>query len=309
MQKPNFFIIGAPKCGTTALSEYLRTHPEVYFADLKEPHYFCTDFSEKFRFIFSEEKYLNTCFADATEKHKAIGEGSVWYLYSKDAVKNILEFNPNAKIIVMIRNPVEMVYSWHSQALFSRDENVEDFETAWKLIAERRTGSHLPELCRELLFVDYEKIGKLSKQVERVKKLLPKNQFKVILFDDFKSNTAGVYKELLEFLEVSDDGKRDFEQINANKASRSVWLANALRKPPQPLVRLSQKAKKMIGIKRLGVIGTISEMNARQVQRKAMSIELKKELQEIFREDVLQLSQLINRDLSHWLVQAPSTAE
>src|SRR6185312_16840962 len=100
---PNFFIIGAPKCGTTALSEYLRRHPNIGFSEQKEPHYFNDDFSS--RHIYSLDEYMK-CFASNSADKVAIGEASVFYLSSRSAVRNILQHMPDAKFIVMLRDPV-----------------------------------------------------------------------------------------------------------------------------------------------------------------------------------------------------------
>ncbi len=135
MKFPNFFIIGAPKAGTTALSEYLRGHPQVFFSEPKEPHFFNDDFSA--RHTYDMDTYLSY-FKDADEEYKAIGEGSVFYLSSKNAVPNILKKNPNAKFIVMLRNPVSMAQSWHAQAIHSFGETVLDFDKAWHLQDKRK---------------------------------------------------------------------------------------------------------------------------------------------------------------------------
>jgi hypothetical protein len=138
MKKPDFFIAGISKCGTTALSEYLKSHPQVFFSDIKEPNYFNTDFSEAYRIRFGTRELLQgdndylAQFKDADNKHKAIGEGTVWYMYSQEAVNKIWEFNQSAKIIVMLRNPMAMAYWLHGQMIYSFNENIKDFETTWK---------------------------------------------------------------------------------------------------------------------------------------------------------------------------------
>ena len=143
MTKPNFFIIGAPKCGTTALSEYLKDHPQIYFSDPKEPHYFTFDF-EQYRLTKTLEEYLEL-FAAATPQHQAVGEGSVFYLYSSVALEKIREFDPQAKIIVMLRNPIDMIYSFHSQLLFSADESETSFEQAWRTTGYTTAGKKYPQ--------------------------------------------------------------------------------------------------------------------------------------------------------------------
>ncbi|SRR6056297_999156 len=141
IKKPNFFIIGAPKCGTTSLYYYLKDHPDIFMAEPKEPHYFSTDFSDKFRKVLTREDYLNL-FKEA-KKYKAVGEGSTEYLYSKEAVPNILKFNSEAKFIVMVRNPIELVISLHQELFVEMNENIEDVEKAWDLQEKRRINDRM----------------------------------------------------------------------------------------------------------------------------------------------------------------------
>src|SRR6476620_1237476 len=121
LKKPNLFILGAPKCGTTSMAYYLSQHPEIFVSPYKEPHYFNLD--SEYRFTFSEKQYLEN-FKNATSFHKYLVDASVWYLYSKVAVDEILKYNPESKFIVMLRNPVDMFYSLHQQLLFSGIENI-----------------------------------------------------------------------------------------------------------------------------------------------------------------------------------------
>ena len=163
LKRPNFFIVGAPKSGTTALSEYLRGHPSVFMASPKEPHYFATDM-DQYRSISEPDDYFEL-FARANPQHLAIGEASVWYLYSTEAIGNIRNYNKNSKIIVMLRKPVDMIYAMHSQHLVSMGEDEPDFEKAWKLEAQRRAGNKLPKgiLHRENLY--YSQIAAYGSQL------------------------------------------------------------------------------------------------------------------------------------------------
>jgi len=128
---PNFFIIGAAKSGTTSLTEYLRTHPNIYFGKVKEPHFFDLDSCKCFK--FSLETYMSLFSRADPEIHKAVGEASTGYLFSKVAVPEILKFNPNARFVVLLRNPIELVQSLHSEMCFEGIETVREFETAWRL--------------------------------------------------------------------------------------------------------------------------------------------------------------------------------
>ena len=110
--RPNFFILGAPKCGTTSLATWLGAHPQVYMSPDKEPHYFNAD--DRHPGVSSLERY-EQLFAGAGAEHAAVGEASVWYLYSKVAVANIEEYCQEPRYIVCLRNPVDMAHSLHEQ--------------------------------------------------------------------------------------------------------------------------------------------------------------------------------------------------
>ena len=170
MIKPNFFIIGAPKCGTTSLASWLAEHPEIYFSPTKEPHYFNTDHR---RFLNSLQGY-ERLFAGATVQHRAVGEASVWYMYSAAAVANILDYAGEAKFIVMLRNPIEMAPSLHEELVFTGREDVKEFAEAWSLQDVRRNGQKLPPMVWEPKYVQYGDLCSLGVQLDRVFRLVRK---------------------------------------------------------------------------------------------------------------------------------------
>ena len=161
-RRPNFFILGAPKCGTTALSAYLREHPRVFVSQPKEPHYFCDDFDYYYAPGQRSEAHYLGLFADADERHLAVGEASVWYLYSATAARNIIAFAPDARIIVMVRNPVELVPSLHSQLRYMLDEAEPDPAAAWDLLDARARGEGLPDTVRVPEFLQYRDAARLG---------------------------------------------------------------------------------------------------------------------------------------------------
>lgn len=217
-QRPNFFIVGAPKCGTTALYQYLRPHPSIFMPELKEPHFFARDLGSYPR-IKTPEEYA-ALFAPSSERHLAVGEASVYYLRSSVAIPAIREFNPEARIIAMFRNPVDMVYSLHSQLLYVSEETVEDFETAWRLQERRARGLDLPPAIRSPLLVQYAEVGRFGSQAQRVLATFPTAQVKLILFDDFAASPQRIYDEVIQFLGIPHDGRTQFPRINENKRAR-----------------------------------------------------------------------------------------
>src|SRR6202044_1854761 len=151
MIKPNFFILGAPKCGTTSLAAWLAGHPEIYLSPTKEPHFFNTDHR---RLTNSLESY-EQLFAATDQRHRAVGEASVWYLASSTAAANILNYSPEAKFIVMLRDPTEMASSLHEELVFTGREDVVDFAEAWNLQETRQNRRHVPVKVWEPKFVQY----------------------------------------------------------------------------------------------------------------------------------------------------------
>src|SRR3954451_21570278 len=143
--KANLFIVGAPKCGTTAWLEYLRSHPDIHFPDSKEDCFFALDLPN-FRFIHSEAEYAKL-FAESGGA-RIIGEASAMYLFSEMAAKLIREYNPDAKILIFLRKQEEYLPALHNQFLLEFSEEIVDFQAAWSL-SGRRPPHTVPEGCLE----------------------------------------------------------------------------------------------------------------------------------------------------------------
>lgn len=301
-RKPNFFIVGAPKCGTSALAEYLGDHPAIFMSDPKEPHYFALDFPAH-RCIRSEAAY-EALFDNATNSQRIIGEASVLYLYSREAIPAIRAFNPEAKLVAMLRNPVEVVHAMHAQAIHSTDEDVHDFTAAWNLQNERRVGRRLPRNCRTPQVLLYRDLYLLGEQVERMLTVFPREQVKLVLFDDFKRDPGGVYRDVLDFLRVPDDRRSEFPVVNANKQWRFYRVAEFVYHPPNWFRAAWRMAKRLPGLDdRTGARFNqwMQRVNTRVAPRDAMAPEVKAMLTDAFAEDVRRLGRLVRRDLSSWL--------
>lgn len=306
IRKPNFFIVGAPKCGTTALYSYLGEHPEIFIPDTsnaletvlggkKELHFFGSDLKFKHP---SLEEYLS--YFSGAKEEKRLGESSVFYLYSQKAAMEIKSFQPEAKIIVMLRNPIDMIYSWHSQLLFWGDEDITDFKSALDAEADRKQGLRYPRRHDhpiECLF--YREIAKVSEQLSRYFDVFGRENVQAIIFDDFKHNISKVYQETLGFLDVSLNFLPEFEVINANKTVRSRALQNLTRRPPSTI----RNIVKMIMPSELrgNIRSKLLQMNIQNTSRTPLNKELYCQLQDEFLPEVEQLSLLLGRDLTHWV--------
>lgn len=297
---PNFFIVGAPKCGTTALYEYLRVHPNVFMPELKEPHFFSTDLIT-YHIVKTLEEY-RALFAGSGDQHLRVGEASASYLMSSAAIPSIYEFNPRARIIAMFRNPVDMVYSFHSQLLYWSEENVSDFETAWRLQERRDRGLDLPPTCREPFWLQYARLGQFGSQVRRLLSVFPRDQVKLILYDDFASSPGQVYAEVLEFLGLPKDDRTEFSRVNENKRAKITWLRNFVRKPPPALRNAYRGLKRTRGGTYLAALKEkVLELNTARERRPPLPQGFRQELAGTFREEVVALSAIMGRDLSHWV--------
>jgi len=303
---PDFFLVGAPRCGTTALSMYLTRNPQVCFARPKEPHYFA-----KVSNIPSDDElkreYLEPHFGHCTKEHRSLGEGSVSYLYAPGAIDRILHFNPNAKFIVQLRNPIKMLPSYHLRMQFLLQEDEADFGTAWKLESARKTGESIPKHCLEPRLLYYSEVAKFGAQIEQLFNVAGREQTHVIVFDDFVSDTLGVYRRVLDFLNIDYDGQTEFERRFGSHMYRYQWLQKILFIPAtsdgkivESLQRRTRKYNKD-GSKKQGFVKRIMKLNKITMSPEPMASQVADTVGEALRPDIQHLSRLIGRDLSHWI--------
>jgi len=201
MKNPNLFIVGAPKSGTSFLYHYLKQHPDIYFPDFKEPHFFGSDLIRRNgAYNLSLKEYQNLFKTDK----KIIGEASTLYIFSKNAAKEIYNFNPNAKIIIMLRNLVDLVHSLHSQFVFSGDEVIEDFSQALELENSRLSGDKIPHQTTVVNKLFYSSnILSLPESIQSFINYFGRENVKFIYLDDIRKSPDKVYSETLEFLNVN----------------------------------------------------------------------------------------------------------
>jgi len=290
--KPNLFILGAPKCGTTALAKWLSAHPQVFVSPVKEPHYFC----EEYRLTPSLERYEALFKGADPGRHSWACEASVWHLFSDTAVPNILAYAPDARFVVMVRNPLEMAPSMHEQQRFNGNELVTDFALALALNEARCHGEHAgmrPEYLRPE-HLAYLRSCALGWQLQRLLARVSPDRIHVIVHDDMKRDPAATYACLLDFLGVEHVMPTAFERVNAAKQRKS-FLFDAL------VLRLSA-LKRRVGItRRLNLLRRLRRWNVTYRERDAQAAEVQASLRAAYAEDVILLESLLERDLSHWL--------
>ena len=279
--------------------QYLCLHPQVFAPLEKEPNYFCEDFPGV-RGPKSLNEYLDL-FASASDVETAIGDGSVGYMYSAAALPAIREFDPDARIIIMIRNPVEMVYSFHSQMLFTLNEDQADFSKAWALQEKRAAGKSLPKDCLEPQFLQYESMGRMSVGIKRALDTFPAEQVKVLLIDDIKDSPQQVFNDVVSFLGLERITLDEFPVVNANKTNKSAAVAMYTQRGLPPLIKKPLRAlKKLLGLGNVSISGKLDRLNKTEVARKPLSDDMRRKLGEIFADEIADLEDLTGRDLQHW---------
>ncbi len=280
--------------------QYLRTHAQVYLSTPKEPHYFADDFGDRLRRYTDEKTYLEKLFGDAKHSHLVVGEASPSYLYSQNAIANIRRFNPEAKLLVMLRNPADMAYSLHSQHVYGFCEEEKDFAKAWRLQAERKAGRRIPSMCPAPAFLLYKEYISFGKQMQRTYTHFPREQVKVIFFEDLSRDAQAVYYEILRFLDLAPDGRLDFPVVNPNKTHRIQWLSKAARSVPPPIMNPLRKFKSYLGLENVSLVGLVNKINRVKVSRTPMPEDLRQEILAAVQPDIELLESLTGRDLSCW---------
>lgn len=296
---PNLFIIGAPKCGTTAMSHYLAGHPDVFMSEqsgIKEPHFFSRDITWWDKGINTREDYLKL-FENAPDTVTYVGEASPTYLYSQVAVKDILSISPNAKFIVMLRNPIDLVQSFHNQHIKTGAENIIYFEDAWHAQKKRREGYNLPAWDNDPEAFQYGERGLLGKYTKKLLATTPLNRVYFIVYDDFEYDPKGTYIQLLDFLGLPFDKRTDFQIINSSMEYKSKALELALLRV--------RTLRDNLGIPGgFGIHKMINKFNLQpKLKHSTNSLEpaFEVELRQYFKEDIELLSQTLNRDFNSWL--------
>jgi len=299
MKTPNLFIVGQPKSGTTALHSFLEQHPDIFMSNPKEPAYFSKDFhkesdrfhDKKLYFSFRDKNSYLKLFS-SVKKEKVVGESSTNYLYSKVAAKEIHSFNPNAKIIMMLREPVALMYSLYNQYLNETQENVGSFQEALSLEDSRKKGENIPSRIRSPSYLFYSERVKYLEQIRRYFDLFDKDKIKILIFEEFKLNNEETYKDVLKFLGVKDF-EPEFKEVHFSKKPRSSFFNNVLRNP-----FLTKPFKVVLP---MNFYVKIRDFFHNILMKKELNIpidkELEKQLKFSYKKDILKLSKYLKEDL------------
>jgi len=283
---------------------YLREHPDIAFASTKEPHYFGRDHHRLNHSPRTESQYLEL-FAGAIGE-KWVGDASTSYLHSKTAAAEIHDFSPGARILIMLREPVDVMYALHGTVLARGLEFATDFQTALSLEEERKNGRRLPRLRPGLLeHLLYRDTVRYFSQVKRFLDVFGRARVHIVLYDDFARNPAAEFREVLRFLEVDGDFTPAFEIVNSARRPRSTTLNNLLWNPP-PFVQAAVQACLPSSVRKPAV-SWLKNVNVKEQRRPPLNATLRAQLNSEFVDDVDRLAALIDRDLSHWCGRGSAT--
>ena len=296
---PDFFVIGAAKAGTTSLYNYLRQHPDIYMSPVKEPKFFALE-AERLEYQGPGDMYAHRFAAttmasylslfDGVSKERAIGEASALYLYSSEAPRRIRHHIPDARLIAVLRDPVERAYSSYRMLVKSGRERLLSFSDA--LAAEPGRIEDNWEFIWH-----YVRAGFYGEQLSRYFELFDRSQIRIFLFRDFVGRTQEVIREIFRFLGVDESFVPNTKRVHnaASNVPRSQALARFLEEP--------NRMKKVL---RMFVPATIRQGIAAYCRNQnrlptRVPTEIRRELISVYRPDIKELAKLIERDLSHWL--------
>ncbi len=292
--RPDFFIAGAAKCGTTALFAYLSQHSSVFMPPMKEPKYFCSDLKTAGG-VYDREAY-EALFASAPPGCLT-GEASTMYLYSKVAIERIMAHNPRAKIIVMLRHPVDAAHSLHSARWGYGHENIADFEEAWHAQAARLAGERLPPRWPDPATLQYGEIYRYAPQVRRVLDHVPEAQRHFVIYEEFFAAPRRHYAQILRFLNLKPDIPGSFPVVNPVVGPRSLRLERMLRDPPPWLRSLYAPLRPVFRAAGLRPAGLARRFNRAPRPKRALPAAFRAELERHFAADIAELERLLGRRL------------
>ena len=315
------FIVGAPRCGTTTLANYLRQHPKVCFSSVKEPMFFAQHDlrgmgDEELRELV-EREYLERFFGHCSEEQRLRAEGSVTYLYAAEQLEPILRLWPDAKFIVALRDPLAMLPSLHARLLVTGDENIMDFKKAWAKIGDRAAGRSIPRSAIDPRFLRYDEAGALGSRVKQLFETVGRERCLVVLFDDLAADPKGTYDRLCGFLGLEPWPRTKLKAKRKHEGFRWGWLQRLLKRPPKPMRTVLagqhfRQREKELDAKEGRAIEAIFKVRKRlldwnkvEAKRQPLDPRVRREIIDRLRGEVILLSQLIDRDLSHWLGGVP----
>ena len=301
MTHPNFFLVGAPKAGTTSLYHYLRQHPQIYMSPIKEPHYLADEirlanFTDELQALQRDVQvpagpvsawpdYLKLFEGAGTQT--AIGEASVCYLWSETAPRNMAARFPHAKILMMLRNPADRAYSQylHMLRFAKRSISFSEYMDAALTATTTKIGELYP-------FLEF---GFYCRQIERYLAFFPRQVLGIYVYEDYQRNPLVVLQEMFRFLGTDPAFEPDL--------SKRHMLPRVARSPATArLVRWAGGRRIAQRLASPALRSSIQRILYRPRRHLTLEPADRSRLVDLYRDDIRGLSALLGRDLDAWLV-------
>ena len=300
MTLPDFLLIGAARSGTTSLNNYLGQHPEIYICPKKESSFFALEgHPRNFAGPPADIGWFNPHIVTAISDYLALfngktgekvsGEASVLYLYSPIAARNIYRYLPNVKLLAILRNPADRAYSNFMFQVSRGHETILDFQKALdeepvRIAVNWRHMWH------------YKQLGFYHQQLSRYYDLFSRDQIRVCLYEDYNRDPLPILKDIFSFLQVEDTFQPDLSihlNVSGMPKSKNMDAFLTSRNLLKSVLR-SLLPKKLRSLIR-------NKIYRQNLNRPDMTPEIRSALLEEYREDILRLQDLIQRDLTGWL--------
>lgn len=307
MSLPNFIIIGAGKSGTTAINAIIQEHPDIYMSPVKEPNYFALDGEKKISGYDSEDPHgfqhypqSITCYEDYlalfsnVQNEKVIGECSNMYQYSKKAANNIKRLIPTVKLLGVFRNPADRLYSRYLHLLRQNKTPTKHFVDCFD---RNSLWWKKNDLIQEGFYYHH---------MNFYYKLFDSSQIKIMLYDDFKREPEGFFREIFSYLEIDSSFKPNTSKvlnvggkIKNNFFNKIIGEESVIRKGVEHfspgIVNWARQNRSLKNI--------VFKARNKNLIRANLNNNIRNRLiNDIYRNDIIKFSQLININLDHWLI-------
>jgi hypothetical protein len=291
---PNLFIVGAPKCGTTALTRYLEAHPEVFVADRKDLHQFGADLPFQGRTREPRDAYLAR-FAGAGGR-PIRAESSVWYLSSAAAPAEMRAASPGCRAVALLRHPTDAMYALWAQLRLNGlgDEDLDDFEAALAAEPDRAAGRRLPPGTPLPTALLYRRNVRFASQLQRYIDVFGRESVYVLIQEEMNRDTAGALAGLFAWLGVDPGVAVPTAPVNTAKEVRSEGLRRLLRQIP------GAWKDAIPGPLRAALRRTLRRANARHAPRPPLAPALRARLDAELAPEVAAVEALLGRPVPAW---------
>jgi hypothetical protein len=281
--RPNFFIVGAAKAGTSALHDCLGRHPQVFMTALKEPNHFCPDVDVAYR-VADRASYLAMFEEGAGAEVR--GESSVSYLLSESAATRIQAHSPDARILISLRQPADALASLHAEARrWGGDRRADVNDALAELVRIGRQG---------LADTAYGRLLQYTDQVARYLDVFGRDRVEVVLYEEWAGSPEAGVGSILGFLGVDPSVVPEMRRVHASVRYRNHYVQKVMMTPPKWARRVADTTPG----KRWRAAAIRANIDPRPVPE--VRDELRRQVTELFREDILRMEALLDRDITSW---------